>query len=192
MNVGRFARDNARVIVFAVFVVTLAGGYAMTTLPSGIYPEVEFPRIVTVAHSGDLSPRLMMIAVTRRLEEAAREVLGVRRVRSRTIRGSTQLSVLFNPDADMPYALQLMQGRVDEARADMPAGTAVRTERMTPSFFPMMEFNVTGPLPAADLRDIAMFQIRPLLSRIPGVSRVDVDASDEREVSVIVDPPKLS
>ena len=27
MNVGRFARDNARVIVFAVFVVTLAGAY---------------------------------------------------------------------------------------------------------------------------------------------------------------------
>jgi multidrug efflux pump subunit AcrB len=192
MNIGRFARDNARVIVFSVLVITLAGVYAMTTLPSGIYPEVEFPRIVVVAHSGDLSPRLMMIAVTRRLEEAAREVLGVRRVRSRTIRGSTQLSVVFNPDADMPYALQLMQGKVDEARAEMPAGTEVRAERMTPSFFPMMEFNVTGPLPAADLRDIAMFQIRPLLSRIPGVASVNVDASDEREVSVIVDPQKLN
>jgi CzcA family heavy metal efflux pump len=192
MNVGRFARENSRVIVFAVLVVTLAGVYAMTTLPSGIYPEVEFPRIVVVAHSGDLSPRLMMIAVTRRLEEAAREVLGVRRVRSRTIRGSTQLSVVFNADADMPYALQLMQGKVDEARPEMPAGTAVRAERMTPSFFPMMEFNVTGPLPAADLRDIAMFQIRPLLSRIPGVASVNVDASDEREVSVIVDPKKLN
>src|SRR6185436_5378417 len=111
---------------------------------------------------------------------------------SRTIRGSTELSVVFNADADMPYALQLMQGKIDEARTDMPAGTVVRAERMTPSFFPMMEFNVTGPLPAADLRDIAMFQIRPLLSRIPGVASVNVDASDEREVSVIVDPQKLN
>jgi CzcA family heavy metal efflux pump len=192
MNVGRFARHHARVIVFAVLVITLAGVYAMTTLPSGIYPEVEFPRIVVVAHSGDLSPRLMMISVTRALEEAAREVLGVRRVRSRTIRGSTQLSVVFSPDVNMMDALQLMQGKIDEARADMPAGTAVRAERMTPSFFPMMEFNVTGPLPAADLRDIAMFQIRPLLNRIPGVASVNVDASDEREVSVIVDPKKLN
>src|SRR5262245_56715040 len=191
MNIGRFARDNARVIVFAAFALSLAGVYSMTTLPSGIYPEIEFPRIVAVAHSGDLSPRLMMIAVTRRLEEAARQVLGVRRVRSRTIRGSTELSVIFNPDADMPYALQLMRGTIDEARGDLPAGTEVRVERMTPAFFPMMEFNVTGSLPAADLRDIAMFQIRPLLSRIPGVSRVEVQASDEREVSVIVDPRKL-
>ncbi len=133
-----------------------------------------------------------MIAVTRPLEEAAREVLGVRRVRSRTIRGATEISVIFNPDADMPYALQLMQGKVDEVRPGLPSGTEIRVERMTPSLFPMMSFNVTGDLPASDLRDIAMFQIRPLLSRIPGVSRVDVSATDEREVSVIVDPNKLN
>src|SRR3989441_10893650 len=174
MNVARFARENARAIVFAVVVLTLAGLYAITALPSGIYPEIEFPRIVTVARSGDLSPRLMMIAVTRRLEEAAREVLGVRRVRSRTIRGATELSLVFNPDADMPYALQLMQGKVDEVRPDMPAGTQVRVERMTPSVFPMMEFNVTGNLPPADLRDIAMIQIRPLLSPVPRGARAEV------------------
>ena len=192
MNLARFAKDNARVIVFGVLFITLAGAYSITALPSGIYPEVEFPRIAMVAHSGDLSPRLMMIAVTRPIEEAAREVLGVRRVRSRTIRGATEISAIFNPDADMPYALQLMQGKVDEVRPGLPSGTEIRVERMTPSLFPMMSFNITGDLPAAELRDIAMFQIRPLLSRIPGVSRVDVSATDEREVSVIVDPNKLN
>src|SRR5213596_1483302 len=141
MNLARFAADNARAIVFGVVVVTLAGLYSVTTLPSGIYPEVEFPRIVTVAHSGDLSPRIMQIAVTRRLEEAAREVLGVRRVRSRTIRGATELSVIFNPDADMPYALQLMQGKVDEVRPSMPSGSEIRVERMTPTLFPIITYN---------------------------------------------------
>jgi CzcA family heavy metal efflux pump len=192
VTVAHFARTHARTIVFAVVVVTLAGLYSITILPSGIYPEVEFPRIVAVAHSGDLSPRIMQIAVTRPLEEAAREVLGVRRVRSRTIRGATELSVMFNPDADMPYALQLMQSKVDEVRPDMPAGTQIRVERMTPSFFPMMSFNITGSLPAPDLRDVAMYQIRPLLSQIPGVARAEVAASEEREVSVIVDPDKLN
>ncbi len=192
MSVSRFARDNARVIVFSFFAVALAGAYSMTTLPSAIYPEAEFARIVAVARAGDLSPRLMMLSVTRQLEEAAREVPGVRRVTSNTVRGLTELSVLFHPDTDMRYALQLMQSNIDEERDEMPEGTEVRVERMSPAFFPMMEFNVTGSLPAADLRDIAVFQIRPLLSRIPGVSRVDVEASDEREVSVIVDPRKLN
>ena len=192
MNVFGFASRHARAIVLGVGFITLAGVYAITSLPSGIYPEVHFPRIAIVAHSGDLSPRIMLVAVTKPLEEAARSVLGVRRVRSRTIRGGTEISALFNPDADMPYALQLMQGRVEEARSMLPAGTDIRVERMTPSLFPMMTFNVTGDLPAPDLRDIGMYQIRPLLAAIDGVSRVDVQATDEREVSVIVDPKRLN
>ena len=116
----------------------------MVSLPSSIYPEVEFPRIVIVAKSGDLSPRLMQLAVTRPLEEAARAVLGVRRVRSKTIRGATEISVLFNPDADMRYALQLMQGKTDEVKPSLPAGTELQVERMTPSLFPIFIFNLTG------------------------------------------------
>jgi CzcA family heavy metal efflux pump len=192
MNVSRFAADNARAIVLGVVLVTVAGLYSMTALPSGIYPEVEFPRIVAIAQAGNLSPRIMMLAVTRPLEEAARGVLGVRRVRSKTIRGATEISALFNPDADMPYALQLMQAKVDEVRQTLPAGTEIRVERMTPSLFPILSYNITGDLPAVDLHDIAMFDLRPLISRIAGVARVDVAATDVREVSVVVDPNKLN
>jgi CzcA family heavy metal efflux pump len=62
---------------------------------------------------------------------------------------------------------------------------------MTPSVFPILSFNVTGQLPAVDLNDIATFQLRPLLSRIPGVARIEVIASEQREVSVVVDPERL-
>lgn len=192
MNVARFASRNARAIGLGVVLLTAAGIYSMFSLPSAIYPEVEFPRIVIVAKSGDISPRLMQLAVTRPLEEAARAVLGVRRVRSKTIRGATEISVLFNPDADMRYALQLMQGKVDETKSSLPDGTELQVERMTPSLFPIFMINLTGKSPARDLRDLAEFEVRPLLSRVPGVANVEVLASEEREISVIVDPEKLS
>jgi len=192
MNVARFAIRNARAIVLGVVLLTAAGLYSMRTLPSNIYPEVEFPRIVMVAKAGDLAPRMMQLAVTRPLEEAARSVLGVRRVRSRTIRGATEISVIFNADADMPYALQLMQAKTDEVRAELPANTQLIVERMTPSLFPIFQLNVTGNLPPTDIRDIAEFELRPLISRVPGVANVEVLASDEREISVIVDPEKLN
>jgi CzcA family heavy metal efflux pump len=192
MNIARFAARNVKAIVLGIVIITAAGLYEMGSLPSNIYPEVEFPRIVIVAHSGDLAPRLMVLAVTRPLEEAARGVLGARRVRSRTIRGASEISVLFNPNADMPYALQLMQAKTDEVKGSLPPGTTVTTERMTPSLFPIFSVNLTGAIPAVDLRDIAMFELRPLLSRIPGVANVEVIASEEREISVIVDPERLN
>ena len=144
MNVARFASRNSRVILLGIVLLSAAGLYSMATLPSNIYPEVEFPRIQMVAHAGDLSPRMMQLAVTRPLEEAARTVLGVRRVRSKTIRGGCEISVIFNPDADMPYSLQLMQAKADEVKPELPAGTALVVERMTPSLFPILSVNVTG------------------------------------------------
>jgi CzcA family heavy metal efflux pump len=192
MNIARFAENNRRAIILAAALISAAGVYGIFSLPSNIYPEVEFPRIVIVAKAGDLSPRLMQVAVTRPLEEAARTVLGVRRVRSKTIRGATEISVLFNPGADMPYGLQLMQGRIDEVKPDLPADTEIQVERMTPSVFPILIVNVTGSRPPAELRDIAMFQLRPLLSRVQGVASVEVLASEEKEISVIVDPRKLA
>jgi CzcA family heavy metal efflux pump len=192
MRVAGFAAHHARVIIFGVAFATLAGIYALTVLPSGIYPEAQFPRIAVIAHSGDLSPQMMTVAVTRPLEEAARGVLGTRRVRSKTIRGATEISVLFDSEADMQVALQLMQGKVDEARQVLPPGTEIVVERMTPTVFPILSYNLTGRLPAVDLADIARFDLRPSLSRIPGVGRVEVAASDEREVSVIVDPERLN
>ena len=188
MNVARFAARNSRAILLGIVLFSAAGIWALFTLPSNIYPEVEFPRIVIVAKSGDLSPGLVQLAVTRPLEEAARTVLGARRVSSKTIRGACEISVLFNPAADMPYALQLMQGKIDEVKASLPSQTTVAVERMTPSLFPIFSFNVTGSDSAGGSRDLAAFELRPLLSRVPGVANVEVLASEEREISVIVDP----
>jgi CzcA family heavy metal efflux pump len=192
MNVARFAARHSRAILLGILLLSAAGVWSLTTLPSNIYPEVEFQRIVIVARAGDLSPRLAQLAVTRPLEEAARTVLGARRVVSKTIRGACEISVLFNPDTDMPYALQLMQGKVDEAKAALPQGTTVAVERMTPSLFPIFSFNLTGSMPPADLRDLAEFELRPLLSKVQGVANVEVLASEEREISVIVDPDRLN
>ncbi len=192
MNVARFASRNSRVILLGIVLLSAAGLYSMATLPSNIYPEVEFPRIQMVAHAGDLSPRMMQLAVTRPLEEAARTVLGVRRVRSKTIRGGCEISVIFNPDADMPYSLQLMQAKADEVKPELPAGTVLVVERMTPSLFPILSVNLTGDLPPADLRDLAVYQLRPLLVRVPGVADVEVLASEQREISVVVDPDRLN
>jgi CzcA family heavy metal efflux pump len=191
MNLVRFFRRNGRAVILLTILLTVGGVYALLRLPSNIYPELNFPRIVILVHSGDLSPQTMLLTVTRPLEEAASTVLGMRRVRSRTIRGAAEISVLFNPGMDMQYALQLVQARVGEARSSLPADTDIEVERVTPAVWPILSLVLNGNVPPADLYDCAFYVLRPLFSRVPGVSRVEVQASDTREVSVIVDPQKL-
>ncbi|MGD0921260.1 MAG: efflux RND transporter permease subunit [Terriglobia bacterium] len=191
MNILRYSRRNSRAVFLLTAFLVVAGVIAIFRLPSNIYPELTFPRIVILAHSGDLSPQIMLLQVTRPIEESVGTVLGARRVRSKTIRGGAEISVLFNPDMDMQYALQLVEGRVGEVKASLPPDTELQVERLTPAIFPIISLILNGDVPASDLRDYAYYVLRPLFSRVPGVSRIEVQASDTREVSVIVDPQKV-
>jgi CzcA family heavy metal efflux pump len=191
VNIVRSSRENR----FAVYLITAmlfgAGIWAVFQLPSNIYPEVNFPRIMILVHSGDLPPDTMLLSVTRPLEEAAMTVQGVYRVRSKTSRGASEISVLFNSDADMQYSLQLLQGSVNEARTELPADAVVQVERVSPTVFPVLSLILNGDVPGQDLRDQAFYVMKPLISRVPGVGIIEVQASDTRQVQVIVDPQKM-
>ena len=114
-----------------------------------------------------------MLAVTRPIEQTLLEVPGIRRVRSTTFRGATEISGQFEPSTDMIVALQQAQGRLAEARQSLPADLELTVERLTPAAFPFLSVNLTGPLPASDLYDYGFYVMRPSLSRVPGVGAVD-------------------
>jgi len=190
MNLVRFCRHNSRAVFLLTAALVLAGLISLYQLPSNIYPELNFPRIVVLVHSGDLSPDAMLLTITRPIEEQVSTVLGARRVRSLTIRGGTQISILFNDGTDMQQALQLVQARVNEAHASLPPDTEIEVERLTPTVWPILSLVLNGNVPDADLSDFAIYNLRPAISRVEGVGRVEVDATDTREISVIVDPQK--
>ncbi len=191
MNIVRFCRENRYAVYLLTVFLTVAGTFAMFQLPSNIYPELNFPRIVVLSHAGDLAPETMLLTITRPIEEAVSTTSGVRRVDSKTIRGNSEVYILFQPNTDMQYALQLVQGRVSEARSTLPADVDLRIERITPEVFPVLSLILNGNVPDADLHDDAYYVLRPLFSRIPGVGNIEVQATDTREVSVIVDPQKM-
>jgi len=192
MNVATVAVRHSRAAALASVALVVAGAIAAWYLPSGIYPPLEFPRIVIIAQSGTLPPQAMTLTVTRPIETAVMEVPGIRRVRSRNIRGSAEISAQFDPATDMVVALQQVQNRVAETRAELPAGTDLTVERLTPAVFPILIFSMTGALPTPELHDYANYVVKPELARVPGAGRIEVLASDTREIEVVLDPARLA
>ena len=183
---------SQRRFVYLVIALLCAGGvWAALRLPSAIYPELQFPRIIVVAEGSALGARQVVFSITQPIEEAVSVVPGVTRVHSRSIRGASEISITFAPSTDMAYALQQTQQRVNQVRGALPPAVEVQVERLSPSLFPIVSYNLEGGEPAT-LYDIARFQIRPVLSRVPGVGRVDVQASDVREIEVVADPVRLA
>lgn len=187
-----FCRRHATVIALATAFAAGFGVWATTRLASGIYPEVDFPRIVVVAHVGDAPAEGVVPTVTRPLEAAVATVPGIRRIRSTTTRGATELSLGFADGTDMARALALVQARVEETRADLGDGAELEVERLTPTAFPVLTFNLTGPMSGADLHDLAENVVRPALARADGVGAVDVLGGDVREEEVLVDAERAA
>ena len=63
-------------------------------------------------------------------------------------------------------------------------------ERLTPTSFPVLTVSVEGALPPERLRDVALYQVRPALSRVAGVGPISVTAGEVREVEVEIDPAR--
>lgn len=188
MSLGSFVLRHRAVVLFGLAVATAGGLYAARGLASGVYPEVDFPRIVVVARHGDLPADVVTTELTLPLEQSLVTVLGVRRVRSRTLRGSTEVSLTFVAGTDMEAALQHVESQVTRARSLLPSGTVVDVERLTPTAFPIVTFNLAGPIDPRDLHDLGEVVVRPALSAVPGVGLVRVLGGELREIEVILDP----
>lgn len=180
-----------RVVLLIVGLLTAVGLWSALRLPSAIYPELQFQRVQIVIEGSALGARQMVFSVTRPVEEAVSVVPGVIRVDSRTIRGALEMSIYFDARTNMLNALSLVRARVNQVQGDLPPGLDIQVEQMTPSLFPILSYTVEGGDPAT-LYDIARYQVKPLLSRIPGVARVEVQGSDVHEVEVVADPARLA
>ena len=191
MNPARVALQQSRAVLLLTVLFVVAGAIASVSLPSSIYPPLQFPRIAVIAHAGTTPAKTMTLTVARPLEQVLMEVPGVRRVRSRTFRGATEIFAQFEPSTDMIQALQQTQSFIAEVRGELPPDTDLVVERLTPAAFPIYSLNLSGPLPPADLNDYAFYVIRPALARVAGVGRVEVQSSDTREIEVVVDPAKM-
>ncbi len=192
MKVLAFLQRHAVVVWLSTVFLVLLGSGAAYRMPSGIYPEVEFPRIVVVARSGGAPADVFLTSVARPLEQGLSTVLGLQRLRSKTIRGATELSLQFAPETDMWRALQMVEARVAEIRSEIPADAEVIVERVTTGSFPVVTFNVSGAVDPRELRETAEFVVRPALANVPGVGRIEVLGGDVREVEVVLRPEGLA
>ena len=192
MNFTAWAQRHARSILFLLGALALAGAVATFSLPVALFPQVSFPRVRISLDSGDRPAERMAIEVTTPVEEAVRAIPGVRNVRSATNRGSAEISINFDWGGDMVSAMLQAQSEVNKILPTLPAGTTFNVERMDPTVFPVIAYSLTSNSQSlVELRDLAVYTLRPALSTVQGVARVGVQGGRTEEYRVTVDPDKL-
>jgi CzcA family heavy metal efflux pump len=183
---------HRRSVLFACAVLALGGVSGAVWMPVSLFPDVAFPRVQVFLDAGDRPAEQMTLQVTRPVEEAVRDVRGVTDVRSTTSRGSAELSINFGWGTDMRRALLEVDAAVSRILPELPPETRLRARLANPTVFPILAYSLRSQtVPLAALHDLAEYQLRPLLTGIPGVARVQVQGGDLAEYHVDVDLAKL-
>lgn len=189
---GSFAARHGLVIAFLCVALCLAGAYAALGMPSSIFPQTDFPRVVILIDNGVMPANEMMATITRPVEEAMKDIPGVRTVRSKTGRGSAEINVFFTWQTDMVQAELFVQGRLAVVQKALPATASSAVWRLTFAAFPVVGLSLTGPTHSlTELWETARYTIQPRLLRIPGVARTGIVGGRAPEYHVIVDPLRL-
>jgi len=194
MTLARVVSRQSRAIVVIVALLCAAGLYAAWQLPIAVFPETDFPRIVIIVDNGEAPASQTLVAVTRPIEEAMNGIPGIARIKSKTARGSTEISLYFNWNGDINQELSLVQARMSQLLTSLPPTAEIRNiDRLTFAVFPVAGYSLTSDKrDQATLTDLATYVVRPQLARLPGVAIVGVAGGKTREFHVTIDPEKLT
>ncbi|RYY67332.1 MAG: efflux RND transporter permease subunit, partial [Chitinophagaceae bacterium] len=175
--------------------IILGGLYAYSKLPTALFPEITFPKIKIIADAGLQPVDKMMVTVTKPLESAVKLVPDLADVRSTTSRGSCEISAFMNWDANIDLSQQRIESRIAQIRNTLPPDLQITVERMNPSILPVIGYTLETTRSdenAVDLKQIALYNIRPYLSQVPGVAEVRIIGGKQKEYWLTLDPQKMS
>jgi multidrug efflux pump len=197
MNLSKFFIDRpifAGVLSVLIFV---AGLLALVSMPVSEYPEVVPPSIVVRAQYPGASPKVIAETVATPIEEAINGVENMLYMASQaTTDGLLTLTVTFRLGTDADKAQQLVQNRVAQAEARLPAEVrALGVTTVKSSADLMMVVHVLSPNDRYDvtyLRNYAVLNVKDRLARIPGVGDVQIFGAGDYSMRVWLDPEKVA
>jgi CzcA family heavy metal efflux pump len=179
-------------ILFVVVALAALGAYLASNIPIAVFPATNFPRIVVGVDNGVMPIDQMQVTVTRPIEEAVNTVPGLDHVQSITSRGSAEIDLFFNWRVDMFQTLQYVNAALARIQTMLPPTANITTNRLTFAAFPIMGYSLTSStVPQTQLWELATYNLKPQLNRLPGVSSVIVQGGQEPEFEIQPDPAKL-
>ena len=179
-------------VLFVLGILLLTSVIFLVTMPAGVFPNATFPRILVQLERGYAPLTDMEISTTKPVEDALRTVEGVRIVRSKTSRGYAEIELYFDWNVNLMQAYQFVQAKISDVRGQLPPETGILVKRMTTSAYPMSCYAVYSDVRSQrQLRNLAEFTIRPVLSSVSGVYQIEIVGGEHPEFWVELKPEKL-
>ncbi len=188
-----FSLKNRPLVLIAVALLVVGGGYALTQLPIDAVPDITNVQVQILTKAPALGPVEMEQFVTYPIEAAMNGLPRLVEIRSISRYGLSAVTVVFEDGVDVYFARQLVAERLVQAREAIPAGLGnPEMGPVTTGLGDVFQFTVEGEgVSPMERRTILDWMIAPRLRAVPGVTEVNAWGGLPKQYQVVVDPARL-
>jgi multidrug efflux pump subunit AcrB len=200
MRLTQLSQKNPPAIAAAALIVVLFGLLSMYKLPIQLLPDTTQPQLWINVGWREAAPNEVEEVMIQPIEQAMRGMPGLLEMRSQANRGGGGVGLKYQIGTDMTRVMLDVVSRLNSISPPFPV------EADPPQVFSGDNWQgqtagslLVRPLPGNNTTDMgATYQklmeevVEPRLSRVPGVSRVNLEGGRPREVQIHFDPYRLA
>ncbi|WP_312076044.1 efflux RND transporter permease subunit [Chryseobacterium sp.] len=193
MKLAEISIKRPSLVIVLFTILTLGGLLSYSMMGYELIPKFETNMVTISTVYPGASPSEVETSVTRKIEDAVGSLENVKKVESSSYESLSVIMVQLNTGADVNYALNDAQRKVNAILADLPEDADPPSlQKFSLDDLPIMTLSISSDkLNNKELYDLLDKKIEPIFSRVNGVAQVDLVGGQEREIQVSLDEKKM-
>jgi CzcA family heavy metal efflux pump len=191
MAIIRWLVRRPAVVILAGVLILLGGLAALSRMPVDLFPGLNYPLVNIVTHYPAGTAEDIELLITKPIENAVQGLNGLRRVRSISTIGFSQVTVEFTWGMDVLAARQLVSSALAQISGSLPPGANPQLENIGTSLAMVSTYTVSGESDPVSLRNWAQYDLAPALAGVPGVAQVQVMGGGRSAFRIDLEPARL-
>jgi cobalt-zinc-cadmium resistance protein CzcA len=197
----RFSIARRWIVMFLVLLVALLGLWNYQRLPIDAVPDITNVQVQVNTAAPGYSPLEVEQRITYLVEAAISGLPKVEYTRSLSRYGLSQVTVVFHDGTDIYFARNLVNERLQQARAQMPEDIEPEMGPVATGLGEIFSYSVHAtpearqpdgqPYDATALRTLQDWVIRPQLRQVPGVTEVNTIGGYEKQFHITPQPVRM-
>ncbi len=184
---------NRFLVLMLVAFVSLAGIWALRTIPLDAIPDLSDPQVIVQTNWDGASPQTVEDQITQPLSRKLVSTPGAQAVRGYSFFGQSLVYVVFDDGTDLYWARSRVQEMLASLGTALPRGVSPKLGPDASGVGWIFQYGlVSDSVDNKELRRLQDWVVKPALQTVPGVSEVASVGGQVRQFQVTVDPVRLA
>ena len=192
-RISRFAVDHPAVIGILLISLLFFGLISIRSINTSLMPSLSMPEIVVLSVYPGADAQDIEHDVTKVIEDDMATLSGLKMIESESGQSVSLITLSFQDGIDAEDKIEEVRYRLSRLRSELPDDLQGDPEALiaSSSMVPCISFSVSN----SDLDrtyEYLVDEIVPRITRIPGVTTVEVSPDASREISIVMRPDDMA